>query len=416
MKTLLPEEVVPLSSIRDSGDRWTVAADRMGRVSGLVAQHMAELVDLAVEGLQTGTWAGEGIRSPEHWLAIYTNLSPAQCSAVIAVAGRHEALAPAIELMRAGRMSLDQASVIARHVPDHYVTGICGFAETMSVTQLRRVLSKYGYDPAPDEVPHDLLLPSKRAQRDAELSMGTCDGRFTLRFSSDATTGAIVEQAIREAKDAAFAAGHEEATLADGLIDACSRSLAAIDNPSRREHYKIMIHLDTSGQGWISQTGAVPSALLQQFTCDGTVRPVWETDGQPVSVGRAMRIVPLRTRRLVEDRDRTCRFPGCGVTRFLENHHITHWSAGGSTDYGSLVSLCPHHHREHHKGKFLISGDPTTPDGLVFTFPSGHRIARRVAGASQPCHRAHDRFERHLASGVRGEPIDGRTFFIPMRR
>ena len=38
---------------------------------------------------------------------------------------------------------------------------------------------------------------------------------------------------------------------------------------------------------------------------------VVERDGVPFSVGRTRRVVPERTRRVIERRDRGCRVPGC---------------------------------------------------------------------------------------------------------
>ncbi|MBO1032413.1 HNH endonuclease, partial [Tessaracoccus sp. SD287] len=168
------------------------------------------------------------------------------------------------------------------------------------------------------------------------------------------------------------------ATLADGLLHVATQSLAAVP-ASRRDGYRVLIHLDTDGVGWLGRTGALPSTLRDAYTCDGVIRPVWHTDGVPVAVGRSMRIVPNRTRRLIEDRDQGCRYPGCPATGFLENHHLIHWNQGGDTDPPNLLSLCPFHHRSHHLGDYQISGDPTRPDGLTFTTAHGHPI--------QPVHR-----------------------------
>jgi len=213
--------------------------------------------------------------------------------------------------------------------------------------------------------------------------MTTRDGRFELHLSTTAVDGALIETAVREAKDALFTAGNQDATLADGLVEMANRSLCAVASGNRKEHYRVLLHLDTDGQGWVSKKGAIPLHLLQEFTCDGTLIPVWETDGLPVSVGRAQRIVPLRTRRLVEDRDRGCRYPGCPVTGFLENHHIQHWSKGGATNRDTVVSLCPTHHRQHHQGRFLINGNPDIPDGLVFPSQYGQRIGPNATATAQ---------------------------------
>ena len=107
--------------------------------------------------------------------------------------------------------------------------------------------------------------------------------------------------------------------------------------------------------------------------CDGVVQPVWEREGVPFSVGRTQRIVPERTRRLVERRDRGCRVPGCRG-RFVEVHHIVHWLEGGDTDTANLISLCPFHHRLHHQGVLGIAGNADVFDGVVFTDARGDPI------------------------------------------
>ena len=53
------------------------------------------------------------------------------------------------------------------------------------------------------------------------------DGRFLLRYSAPADVGALVELAVREAKDALFTSGRTGATSADGLAEVASRSLAS---------------------------------------------------------------------------------------------------------------------------------------------------------------------------------------------
>ena len=77
-----------------------------------------------------------------------------------------------------------------------------------------------------------------------------------------------------------------------------------------------------------------------------------------------MRILPHRSRRLIEDRDRGCRFPGCTTTRFVEIHHLHAWADGGRTDDDNQVSLCPAHHDALDRGDYTLTGDPTRPDGL----------------------------------------------------
>ncbi|WP_195908214.1 HNH endonuclease signature motif containing protein [Nostocoides sp. HKS02] len=190
--------------------------------------------------------------------------------------------------------------------------------------------------------------------------------------------GALVEQAVREAKDALFldpavtapgdadAADPHSPSYADAFEEVANRSLASVSSSSRAAHYRVYVHLATDG-AWVGGRHAIPMPLVQRFLSDGVLQPVWETEGRPVSVGRDLRILPLRSRRLVEDRDRGCRFPGCTTTRFVEIHHLLDWASGGATDVDNLVSLCPFHHDGVTRGDFTMTGDPTRPDGLAVT-------------------------------------------------
>ncbi|HEX7537442.1 MAG TPA: HNH endonuclease signature motif containing protein, partial [Dermatophilaceae bacterium] len=150
-------------------------------------------------------------------------------------------------------------------------------------------------------------------------------------------------------------------------------SLGSVNSINRRDAYRTYVHLDTEG-GWLTGKPRLPVHISEKLTCDGILQPVWHTQGAPVNVGRAQRIVPPRTRRLVEDRDRGCRFPGCEATPYLECHHLIHWVDGGPTDTWNLACLCPFHHDGHHDGDFTITGDADDPDGLTFTSRSGYPI------------------------------------------
>ena len=115
-------------------------------------------------------------------------------------------------------------------------------------------------------------------------------------------------------------------------------------------------------------------AIRDRVLCDGAIQPVWERDGIPFSVGRTQRIVPDRTRRIIQHRDLGCRVPGCTADRFVEIHHIIHWLNGGPTDTWNLVSICPKHHRMHHQGRLGITGNADEQQGLTFTDWMGRAI------------------------------------------
>jgi hypothetical protein len=203
-------------------------------------------------------------------------------------------------------------------------------------------------------------------------------GRFTLRFNAPADIGALVQAALTEAKDALFGAletcaERREVTWADAMVEIAGRSMGAVKSINRRDAFRTYIHLDTKG-AWITGQPRLPAYLAAKLTCDGILQPVWHTQGAPVNVGRAQRIVPARTRHLVEDRDRGCRFPGCPATAHIECHHLIHWADGGPTDTANLACLCTHHHDAHHNREFNVKGDADNLSGLTFTTRPGFPI------------------------------------------
>jgi hypothetical protein len=201
-----------------------------------------------------------------------------------------------------------------------------------------------------------------------------------LQADTNAVNGAIIDQALSEARDALFHAGTPEVSMVDALVEVCRRALDRATGASRQDRFRTYVHLDTDGRpgtahAWFNGGPQLPAALRDLLLCDGTVRPLWLTDGKPVNVGRAQRIVPEHARRLVLDRDRSCRHPARTATRHLEVHHLQHWLHGGTTDLTNLLALCPKHHDAHHRGVFTMTGNPDEPGGLQFHDHRGRAIA-----------------------------------------
>ena len=403
-------------------------------VSARLNRAHADLVDLTRRVMDEERWAGDGIRSPEHWLVLHAGLSPARAADVVRLARRFMELPTTVAAMASGQVSMDQAAVVARYAPSSHEVSIGELAPITTVPQLRRALSRYQFgsqeggacgSPEPagrDE--RDVPGTEAFAAKAPELSMSYDDGRFVLRYSAPADIGALVEQAVREAKDALFTGGQTDSTYADGLAEMACRSLASVRSASRAARYRVYVHLSTDGS-WVGGRGAIPASLAAKFACDGMVQAVWEVDGTPVNVGRKQRTVPQRTRRLVEDRDRGCVFPGCQATGFLEIHHLDHWADGGATDLDRLVCLCPLHHDSHHRGEFTIAGRPIHPDrlvqlssgaaaGLVFTYARGRVVGgldRPVAARIEPCEPVVDAYR-----GPTGERLQTHWLDLPTNR
>jgi hypothetical protein len=276
-----------------------------------------------------------------------------------------------------GEITLDQMAVITRHAAHHHDTDVAQLATAASVTQLQTICSRYRETPTPEPEPEaeEKAVPVVVGRDRCSFGSGD-DGRFHLHADLDADTGAVVEQALREAHDCLFRAGVTDVTWVDALTEVCHRSLANAGSLARRDRYRTFLHYDMSG-GWLQAGPKVPAHISEKWLCDGVVQPVWEREGRPVSIGRAQHIVPLRTRRVVLDRDRTCRFPACTSTVGLDVHHLVAWTADGPTDTHNLAALCSKHHDALHRGLYRAGGDANQTDGITFTRPDGTTINGR---------------------------------------
>ena len=112
-----------------------------------------------------------------------------------------------------------------------------------------------------------------------------------------------------------------------------------------------------------------------QLALEAEILPaLFDTDGQPLWLGRAYRDATTAQRIALAVRDKGC--VGCGMANsFCEPHHIDYWDNGGPTDIDNLCLLCGHcHHKEIHskRGADHRSANPTanTPCNAPTTNPT----------------------------------------------
>ncbi|MCB9617723.1 MAG: DUF222 domain-containing protein [Sandaracinus sp.] len=102
--------------------------------------------------------------------------------------------------------------------------------------------------------------------------------------------------------------------------------------------------------------------------------------GVVLDVGRRTRTIPPALSRALDVRDAgRCRFPGCNHRRFLDRHHIEHWSGNGETKLDNLITLCDAHHRLVHEGGWTVELDEDEarffrPDGTPLVWPQPPRV------------------------------------------
>ena len=340
----------------------------ISEIAGALNLANARLTSVMQTVLSDEAWQGPGVHTPAQWLSWKAGVSPERARDIVRVAQARSSFPALIDVFDAGQLSLEQVAVAVK-APVWADADIVDFARTATVTQLRRKIRDAEFAGDPDQPPVAPAVPNDR------VSFGPAgDGRWRLNANLDVATGSRIEAALTEAKDALFERD-QHITWPDALVEVAERSLDTVGSDSRRDRYRTWLHLDvTNGAATTTQGWRIPEAIRDHLACDGVVQPVWERHGVPFSVGRTQRVVPERTRRAVIKRDRGCRVPGCTHDRYVEIHHIIHWTDHGPTDTWNLVALCPHHHRLHHQGALGISGDADDPDGLVFTDTDGNLL------------------------------------------
>ena len=168
-----------------------------------------------------------------------------------------------------------------------------------------------------------------------------------------------------------------------------------IGSGTRAERYQVMVHCDAATLAAEGEPGRsdldgirVSAETSRRMACDAAVvAMVHAKDASVVNVGRRTRTIPPHIRRALEERDRGCRFPGCGCT-FTEAHHVKHWADGGETSLRNTLLLCRRHHRAVHEGRVKVSvnGDGTvlffTPKGRMLV--DAPRAPKAARGGERP--------------------------------
>lgn len=161
----------------------------------------------------------------------------------------------------------------------------------------------------------------------------------------------------------------------DALVNLIGSVDAATTSSSARGQVLIVTSIDelAGSSGAIAVGSGFSSVeVARRLACDGAIEVVLtDESGRPVVIGANTRVVPPKLSRLIRGRDKTCRFPGCGDDRFIQVHHIIHYSRGGPTVEDNLVALCWSHHHLVHEGGWEMSGSASR--GLVISSPYGQR-------------------------------------------
>lgn len=346
------------------------------RADAIVQLHAAEcairrtLVELIAAHDRTESWKEDGATSMTSWLAAQLGVAHGTAAQMVSVGAALEDLPAIAGAFGEGLLSWDKTCSLTRLADAHTDHDLAENARGLPAAQVHTLARR-------------LRDSDQSDQAETKRSVRTWWDRdrqwFHLRGRMPGADGAVVEKALeRAASRIPRNATNQlydpiDMRLADALVDIASGHVGSDPDPDRAN---LVVHVDlntlTTGRGMaeIEHGPTITARTALRLACDARLQTVLNgSDGHPVGIGRTGRTIPAWLNRLIRQRDRGCRFPGCERKRRVHAHHLIHWVNGGPTDLDNLVSLCGYHHRLVHDGGWKIQGDPNGE--LIFIRPDG---------------------------------------------
>ena len=415
-ETSPPEAGKPADDLARLGER---IAELAARINSAEAQMMTLIADFD----RRGGWK-DGFGSCAEWLAWRIGIKIGPARERVRAARALENLPRTADALRQGSTSYAKVRALTRVATPASEAKLLEFARAGSAAKLEQMVRMWR------KLSRDGELTAEQARhRSRAFSVFVDgDGMYVVRGRLEPEVGAVLMRAVEAASDALFRRedgatdARRGAKARDPRIDGtdprpepkqrradavgllAERALAAglrdgessatpedgstggsgserqVESGTRAERYQVMVHCDAATLAEEGEPGRsdldgirVSAETSRRMAYDAAmVAMVHAKDGSMLNVGRRTRTIPPHIRRALEERDRGCRFPGCGC-RFTEAHHVKHWADGGETSLRNTVLLCRRHHRAVHEGRVKVS---VAVDGTVLFFtPRGKMLA-----------------------------------------
>ncbi len=373
-------------------------------------------------------WGAQGALTCAHWLSWRVGLDLATARERVRVA-RALGVLPAIDgALAAGTLSYAKVRALTRVATPANEATLLEMALCATGGQLERICRGYRSargqdDPIPPEArslrrrplpggmvkleivlsPDEADLVARALDRAREVEHAHASAEASATLTREGDQADVSAESAQKTPASRLSVRHvetsdEEASpppawpsRAAGLVTLAQGFLAGHPvGGNGGERFQVIIHVDQdplAEDGTLSATlddgTRVAAEALRRVACDCGLVAMAGT-GEELNVGRRTRSIPPAIRRVLHERDRGCRFPGCTHQRFLHGHHVRHWLHGGETSVDNVVLLCTYHHRLVHEGGWQIERDEEGQ--WRFVAPNGGRMAgparREVAGDS----------------------------------
>ena len=389
---------------------------RLGDEIAALAAHLtaatARLLDL-IRAFDAGGGWSHGFPSCAAWLTWRVGLAPGAAREHVRVARALATLPRLAEALGRGELSYSKIRELTRVATPESEERLLAVGRAGTAEHVQRIVRGWRRMDAKAEARQTAL---QHALRSLDVYPDE-DGMVRIRGRLSPEVGALLLKALAAAREILYQRRRDQAPDLDpptvGQQQADALALLAetalhheLDPGAPGERYQVVVHIDAEvlansearGQSVLEGGVRVPAGTSQRLACDAS-RVVMRQDaeGRVVEVGARTRTIPPALRRALHQRDRSCRFPGCGV-QFGQGHHIRHWAQGGPTTLSNLALLCHRHHRAVHEEGYTVDRQP---DGeLCFRYPDGRLLPEVPPPAAVPGDPANALRAGHEADGL----------------
>ena len=398
------------------------ALERLGEEIAVLSAHLsvatARLLVMIRDFDTREGWGEAGARSCAEWLSWRVSMDIGAAREHVRVARALPALPRIDAAYAAGELSYSKVRALTRVATVETEARLLTFARSGTASHVERLVRGWRRVDRNAENKEAVQRQRNRSLRvypDAD-GMVVVEGRLTPE------AGAVVRRALEAACDRLYGKGplNSEGEVpsfaqryADGLAMIAEAALHhKLDPGAPGERYQVVVHVDAPaladpdqpGESVLEDGDHVSAETSRRLACDAT-RVIMRhgPDGDVTEVGARTRTVPPALRRVLQQRDRGCRFPGCGL-RFTQAHHIEHWAAGGPTTVSNLALLCRRHHRSVHEDGFDV--ERLANGALEFRRPDGRPLPEAPRLPAVPVGAVESLREQNVGDGVE---VDGHT-------
>jgi len=371
-----------MSATQSHPDRH-VAIDELDRaivrLSARINAASYELLVLVRRFDERGGWLKWGFCNCAEWLHWRCDLSLSAAREKVRVAHALKTLPAIAAAFSSGELSYSKVRALTRVASQDNEEPLKAFALHTTAARVEERCRELRCG-TPDSVTE---ANRSHANRSLRIHRDPARSAMTITVELPLEAGELIDKALDKAREVSASQSPEladeswSAQQADALLTMANAYLAGQREASAgsSENYQVTVHVDSTALKDGHGRSGLPIESVRRLCCDGETVVIAEDEhGEPLNVGRKTRTVPTAIKRALWSRDKGCVFPGCGNKRFVDAHHIQHWSAGGETSLDNLLLLCTRHHRLVHEGGFAIAKDYL--DRWYFKRPDGQTVPR----------------------------------------